>query len=95
MLKSSALFPLVAVLSMSAHAAPPPGNADEGKKVHAAHCTSCHTDSVYTRKDRRVTNVQELMQQINACGRQIGVTWSKEQMSNLTKYLNETYYKFK
>lgn len=89
------LFPVLTALSVSTQAAALPADVAEGKKVHNAHCTSCHTDSVYTRKGRHVTNVQGLTQQVNACGHQIGVTLSQEQMSNLTKYLNATYYKFK
>lgn len=95
MLKSIVLFPIIAVLSVSAQAAALPGNAAEGKKLHDANCMSCHNDSVYQRKDRRVTNLSGITDQVTACGHQTDVTLGKEQINNLVKYLNETYYKFK
>lgn len=95
MLKSIALFPIVAVLSVSAQAAVLPGNATEGKKLHDANCVSCHNDSVYKRKDRQVKNLDELTQQINSCGHAGNITIGKPQANDLVKYLNDTYYKFK
>ncbi len=95
MTKSFCLFFVLIALSINAQAAAPAADAVQGKKVHDAYCTSCHTNSVYTRKDRQVTNMNALMQKVNVCGHQIDVSLSKEQISNLTKYLNDTYYKFK
>lgn len=95
MRKSLALIPILAVLSVSAQAAPLPGNAAEGKKLHDANCLSCHDDSVYKRKERRVTDLAGINDQITACGHQAEVTLGNEQINNLVKYLNETYYKFK
>jgi mono/diheme cytochrome c family protein len=95
MRKSLALIPILAVLSVSAQAAPLPGNAVEGKKLHDANCLSCHDDGVYKRKERRVTDLAGINDQIAACGHQADVTLGKEQINNLVKYLNETYYKFK
>ena len=37
----------------SAHAALP-GDSAAGKKLHDAHCMTCHDTSVYTRKDRQI-----------------------------------------
>ena len=95
MTKSFCVFPVLIALSVNVQAAAPTADAVQGKKVHDAYCATCHTDSVYTRKDRHVTNRKELEQKVNVCGHQIDVSLSKEQISNLTKYLNETYYKFK
>ncbi|MBI3547406.1 MAG: hypothetical protein HY081_12585 [Gammaproteobacteria bacterium] len=90
------LLSVLSALSAGAQAATlPAADAALGKKVHDAYCTSCHTDSVYTRKDRHVTDMQGLLQKVDVCGHQIDVSLSKAQMNNLTKYLNDTYYKFK
>lgn len=93
--KPFALVPLLMLLPMAAHATALPGNAAAGKKLHDGMCLSCHDDGVYKRKDRQVKSLQELTQQISACGHAAGVTLGKSQASDLAKYLNETYYKFK
>lgn len=95
MTKSLLLLSALTVLSAAAHAAAQPGDAAAGKKLHDAACMSCHNDSVYTRKDRRITDLDGLREQMNACGHMSNVTLSKEQVANLVKYLNEQFYHFK
>lgn len=95
MMKSIALFPALIALPLTAHAATTPGDAASGKKLYDANCTSCHTDSVYTRKDRQVTSLGALTEQISSCGHMTNITLGKTQVNDLVKYLNETYYKFK
>ena len=95
MLKSFVLFPIVAVLSVSTQAATLPGDATNGKKLHDASCTSCHNDSVYKRQDHKIKSLEGLTQQIRNCEHMTDVTLGKTQVSDLVKFLNETYYKFK
>jgi mono/diheme cytochrome c family protein len=95
MLKPAALITIVASLSFAAQAAPLPGSAAEGKKVHEANCLSCHDDSVYKRQDRSVKNFDGLTRQINNCGHAVDSTLGNDKIDDLVKYLNETYYKFK
>ena len=95
MLKSFVLFPIAAILSVSAQAATLPGDAASGKKLHDARCTSCHDDSVYKRKDHKVKSLEGLTEQIRNCEHMTDVTPGKTQVNDMVKYLNETYYKFK
>lgn len=95
MLKSFVLFPIVAVLSVSTQAATLPGDAANGKKLYDASCTSCHNDSVYKRKDHKIKSLQGLTEQIHNCEHMTDVKLGKNQVNDLVKYLNETYYKFK
>lgn len=95
MTKSFFLFLAAAILSVSAQAASLPGDAASGKKLHDTNCLSCHKDEVYKRKDRHVTSLGGLTEQIGGCSHQTGVNFSAVQRSDLAKYLNETYYKFK
>lgn len=95
MLKPFVLFPIAVVLSVSAQAASLPGDVASGKKLHDANCMSCHNDSVYTRKDHKVKNLQGLTEQIHNCEHMTDARLEKNQMNDLVKYLNETYYKFK
>jgi len=95
MSKAYLLLPVIIFASVSAASAALPGDAAAGKKLHDSACMSCHNDSVYTRKDRHVTSLQGLNEQISACGHMTGVTLGKTQVHDLVKYLNQTYYKFK
>lgn len=95
MTKSLLLLSGLIVLSASAHAAALPGDAAAGKKLHDSACMSCHNDSVYSRQDRRITSLDGLREQMNACGHMSNVTLSKDQETNLVKFLNEQFYHFK
>ena len=95
MLKSFVVLPVAAVLSVSAQAASLPGDSASGKKLYEANCTSCHKDDVYTRKDHKIKSLHGLTEQIRNCEHMTDVKLEKNQMNDLVKYLNETYYKFK
>lgn len=71
-----------------------PGDAERGKTLHQAQCTACHDSRVYTRANRRVQSIEGLIGQVNFCNRNLGNKLSREQVSDLVQYLNQTYYKF-
>jgi mono/diheme cytochrome c family protein len=93
--KSFVVSAIAAVFSVSAQAASLPGDTASGKKLYQANCTSCHNDSVHTRKDHTVKSLQGLTEQIHNCEHMTDVKLEKNQVNDLVKYLNETYYKFK
>ena len=79
----------------SAQAALLPGDAAQGKTVHDEQCVACHDTSVYTRTNRRVQSPEALIGQVNGCVRQTGLKLDRDQINNLVKHLDESYYKFK
>ena len=95
MIKYIAPFPLLVALSVSTQAVTLPGDAANGKELHDARCTSCHNDSVYKREDHKIKSLEGLTGQIHNCEHMTDVTLGKNQVNDLVKYLNETYYKFK
>ena len=66
---------LTAGCLLAAGALPVAATADNGAKLHQEHCTSCHNDSVYTRKDRRVTSLAGLKKQVQRCELSQGLKW--------------------
>lgn len=72
-----------------------PGNAANGKTLHAANCTGCHDASLYTRKNRQVSSVEGLIGRVNGCNKQLGKNFNRDQINDLVLHLNESYYKFK
>jgi len=65
-----------------------------GEQAHSEHCVKCHTDSVYTREDRRVKSIDALAKQVRRCRDNIGITWFDEDTDAVVQFLNQKYYKF-
>ena len=86
---------LTATSMLAASTLPVAAVADNGASLHQKHCTSCHDDSVYTRKDRRVTSLAGLKKQVQRCELSQGLKWFDEDVDDVVSYLNNTYYKFK
>ena len=70
------------------------GDAAKGKKLHDSQCTACHDTRVYTRKDRRIRTVEGLLAQVQTCNKQLKKGLGNDEINDLVKYLNDTYYKF-
>jgi cytochrome c553 len=68
-------------------------DAERGKQLVDKHCTSCHDDSVYTRKNRRVTTLDGLKKQVRRCELNLGLKWFDEDINDVVSYLNSSYYK--
>jgi CxxC motif-containing protein (DUF1111 family) len=78
-------------------AALPAGAADikHGQQLHQANCTSCHTDSEYTRKDHKVKTAAALHRRVQLCELQLGLKWFDEDIDDVAAYLNQNFYHFK
>jgi len=86
---------LLALCPLGAPAADaPPGNPERGAALHAAHCTGCHGDEVYTRPDRRIRSFPALVRRVQACNRNIGAGMTPAQVHDVIAYLNRRYYRF-
>jgi mono/diheme cytochrome c family protein len=79
-----------------------PGDAAKGEKLHNDNsCLSCHAkmtggkpDMLYTRNDRRVSNIGGLIGQVGGCNKMQKVGLDEEGVDDVVKYLNESFYKF-
>jgi mono/diheme cytochrome c family protein len=81
--------------TLSSNAALLPGDAANGKKLHGEQCVACHDTSVYTRANRRVRSVEALVGQVQGCVRQTGAKLDREQVNDIIRYLDESFYEFK
>jgi hypothetical protein len=73
----------------------PPGDPANGKKLLATYCVECHDSSVYTRRDRRVNSLPQLIGQVEACSRLPKQPLTRAEVNDLIVYLNQAYYRFK
>jgi Cytochrome C oxidase, cbb3-type, subunit III len=79
------------------------GNADNGKKLFARYeCDSCHKgkvggdgSAIFTRPDRIVRTVDELIPRIKFCSGAVGANLKPQEELDLAAHLNQTYYHFK
>lgn len=86
--------------TMTAFADPfPNGNAQTGQKLFAQYkCASCHVamlggdgSAMFTRPDRKVKSVPELIEQMRFCTGNIGVNLTPQDEQHLGAYLNRYY----
>ncbi len=91
MCNASTLF---AVLALAGSTTPAlPGDTQRGEQLHTTHCMGCHDESLYTRKNRQITSLQALHEQINACGHNLPRRFSADEVRDLVKYLNDRFYR--
>ena len=77
------------------------GDTGNGKKLLTEKCSSCHIQKmggdgsgIFTRKNHIVKSVEGLIGRVNGCNQNTQANLSKDQVNDIVKYLNETYYKF-
>ena len=84
----------VVVLScacLPAHAA----DAERGRALYEARCDLCHRSSVHVREARKALSFDGLRQQVARWNAEIGGgSWSREEVDDVTRYLNNRYYFF-
>ncbi len=71
------------------------GNAKQGKRLYKTACLTCHASEVYTRPNRTVKSIGGLVGRVGGCSTQLNLDLKQDQINDLVKYLNDTYYKFK
>ena len=95
---------ILSLAAASAMAAPfPDGNAQAGKKIFDENkCNRCHIgkvggdgSAIFTRPDRIVNNIQEMVDRMHVCSGAVGMALTKQKEQDLGAYLNQTYYHFK
>ncbi len=78
----------------------PNGDAQTGQMLFEKHnCNRCHMkimggngDAIFTRPDRKVRNAAELLDQLDACNRNIDVALTAQEKQHLAAYLNRFYH---
>lgn len=99
-MKTTYLFSLLALVCGSVQALML-GDAEKGRAAHDAKCLACHTaqfggdgSALYLRKDRRVQSVEGLIRRVEICNQQTGAGLDEDQLNDIVKYLNDSFYSF-
>lgn len=65
-----------------------------GELLYATHCSACHVAEVHWREQRLATGWGSLKVQVRRWQASIGLGWSEEEITEVTRYLNAAYYNF-
>lgn len=65
-----------------------------GAALYQKNCQGCHDTSVFTRKARKVTNLEALGKQVRLCNHNLNIGWFDEETDVVIQHLNQTYYHF-
>jgi mono/diheme cytochrome c family protein len=90
------LIAFLSVLGAAAAAAQTgtPPSAARGELLYSTHCGSCHTTQVHWRDRRLASNWTKLQAQVRRWQRNAGLSWSEEEILDVTRYLNTRFYHF-
>ena len=76
-----------------AHAQPEQG-ATRGELLYSAHCSTCHAAEIHWRAKTLATDWRSLKAQVRRWQGNIGLGWSEDEITDVTRYLNTGYYHF-
>jgi mono/diheme cytochrome c family protein len=66
----------------------------DGQLLYETHCITCHNEQVHWRQNRLVKDWTTLRTQVERWQGNIGQRWTRGQISDVAKYLNQMFYKF-
>jgi len=65
-----------------------------GELLYAAHCIACHASEIHWREQKLSTDWNSLKAQVRRWQASIGLAWSDDEVTDVARYLNATYYDF-
>jgi mono/diheme cytochrome c family protein len=75
-----------------------PGGAawaqSRGELLYTTHCIACHSTQMHWREQRRATDLASLEQQVRLWQRRALLSWTDDDIAEVTRYLNESIYRF-
>ncbi len=77
-------------LSQTSNAADPAN----GQQLHDENCTHCHNTEIFSRQSRIVKDLPQLKKQVNRCQISLELQWFEEDITDVSAYLNQNFYKF-
>jgi len=63
-----------------------------GEMLYRNHCIECHNQQIHWRDARIAADLNGLKNEVRRWQDAIGVKWSEEEVNEVSRYLNSTYY---
>ncbi len=92
-LSAAILFVTSASLAHAAETAPL-GDPARGELLYSTHCIACHSDKMHWRDKKIVTDWKSLQSEIERWQGVSGLSWSREDIADVARYLNTLYYRY-
>lgn len=83
---------LMAVPCVSLAAEIDESKMSRGELLYRNHCIECHTQQIHWREARIAKDTIGIKHQVTRWQDAIGVRWSEEEINDVSRYLNRTYY---
>ncbi len=65
-----------------------------GELLYSTHCSTCHAVEIHWRAKSLSSDWSSLKVQVRRWQLNIGLGWSEDEITDVTRYLNNTYYNF-
>lgn len=69
-------------------------DAQRGKALYETHCGRCHYERVHDRLRTEVKDLSDLRDMVARWAPQTGRAFTLEELEDITRYLNESHYRF-
>ncbi|PKO54100.1 MAG: hypothetical protein CVU26_03370 [Betaproteobacteria bacterium HGW-Betaproteobacteria-2] len=63
-----------------------------GEMLYRNHCIECHNQQIHWRDGRIAADLNGLKKEVERWQDAIGVKWTEEEVNEVSRYLNSTYY---
>jgi mono/diheme cytochrome c family protein len=70
-------------------------DAERGKILYETRCSACHASSVHQRSARKAKSFGGVRVQVVRWSTEVGGSWSGDEIDDVTRYLNQRYYRFR
>ena len=86
-------FSVLAVSSALSHSQVPPAQT-RGGLLYNTHCVSCHTTQMHWRHNKQAIDWDSLKVQVRRWQGNAGLQWGDADIDEVSRYLNETIYRY-
>lgn len=83
--------PLLLASTPNSHAS----DIKHAQQLHDSQCLRCHQPDFYQRENRKVKTLSRLHAAVETCNTDLATGWFPEDVTAVSNYLNEKFYKLK
>lgn len=63
-----------------------------GEMLYRNHCIECHNQQIHWRDGRIAADMDDLQKEVQRWQDAIGMQWTDDEINDVSRYLNSTYY---